>query len=146
MNTEAGGRTPEAGRAVHRFGDLEVWKEAMRLAVAMHEALAGTRDFSLRDQMRRAAPSIAANIAEGYDRQGNRELLHFLGFARGSCAEVRTFIYFCRKTGLLAAEPAEAMLESTRRISAMLSRLMTTRRTRFGDRPPASSLPPPHSP
>lgn len=111
MNTEAGageagGRTPEAGRAVHRFEDLEVWKEAMRLAVAMHEALAGTRDFSLRDQMRRAALSIAANIAEGYDRQGNRELLHFLSIARGSCAEVRTFIYFlpqdrpaCRRAG-----------------------------------------------
>ena len=66
----------------HSFEELEVWKKGCQLAVAVYEALGGTREFALRNQMQRAAVSIPSNIAEGAER-GGKDFARFLRVARG---------------------------------------------------------------
>ncbi|MEP6718901.1 MAG: four helix bundle protein [bacterium] len=77
---------------VDRFEDLEAWKLSRALTGLVYAA-SGTGRFShgfaLRDQIRRASISIVSNIAEGFERDGDKEFLQFLSMAKGSCGEVR---------------------------------------------------------
>ena len=78
-----------------RFEDLPVWNAAINLAVEIY-ALTETTPFrrrrSLRDQIERAAVSVSNNIAEGFERGTNNELLAFLYISRGSAGEVRSML------------------------------------------------------
>ena len=71
------------------FEDLEVWKRASRLSVALYRELAGLRDFGFRDQITRSGLSIPSNIAEGLERRSRKERQRFIEIASGSCAELR---------------------------------------------------------
>lgn len=76
-----------------RFEDLPVWNSAIELALAVCALTAKPcfgKQFSLRDQIERAAVSVSNNIAEGFERGTNKELLMFLYIARGSAGEVRS--------------------------------------------------------
>src|SRR5438094_10319862 len=78
-----------------RFEDLPVWNTAIELAVQVYtltERLQFRRRRSLRDQVERAAVSVSNNIAEGFERGTNNELLSFLYIARGSAGEVRSML------------------------------------------------------
>lgn len=79
-----------------RFEDIEGWKLARQATNQVYElSSAGefSRDFALVNQMRRASISIMSNIAEGFERDGNKEFLQFLSIAKGSCGEVRSQLY-----------------------------------------------------
>jgi four helix bundle protein len=81
---------------IRRFEEIEAWKKARELTREMYAVTSEgsfARDFGLRDQIRRAAVSIMSNIAEGFDRGGNKELIHFLAIAKGSAGEVRSQLY-----------------------------------------------------
>lgn len=82
---------------IKRFEDLNCWQYAQELAVFIYETFREMRDFSFRDQICRAAVSISNNIAEGFDRHSNKELLRFLSIARGSNSEVKSMIYLVQK-------------------------------------------------
>jgi len=73
------------------FEEIEAWKKARELTKRVY-AVSGTgafaKDFSLKDQIRRASVSIMSNIAEGYDRSGTGEFVQFLATSKGSTAEV----------------------------------------------------------
>src|SRR6516162_618382 len=84
----------------HSFEELDVWKRACNLAVQVFERLKDCREYGLRDQMQRAAVSIASNIAEGAER-GGKDFIRFLTIARGSAAELRTQAYIAGKIGIL---------------------------------------------
>ena len=79
----------------NRFEDLPVWNTAIELAIGVY-ALTSKRQFrthrTLRDQIERAAVSVSNNIAEGFERGTNKELLAFLYIARGSAGEVRSIL------------------------------------------------------
>jgi len=81
---------------IERFEDLEAWKRARSFAKLIH-TISGNgdfgRDFTLRDQIRRAAISVVSNIAEGFERDGDKEFLQYLYVAKGSCGEVRAQLY-----------------------------------------------------
>jgi four helix bundle protein len=76
--------------AYQSFEDLEVWKKALALSTKVYGVLKRTHDFGLKDQMTRAAVSIASNIAEGAERDSKAEFIRFLHIAKGSAAELRT--------------------------------------------------------
>ena len=101
------------------FEDLEVWKRACRLAVRVYGLLTESRDYGLRDQMQRAAVSVASNIAEGAER-GPREFAHFLAIARGSAAELRTQAYIAAEIGVLDKAAVKEIAEETKQIAKML--------------------------
>jgi four helix bundle protein len=110
--------------AYHSFEDLEVWKRACQLAVAVYEATRTTHDFGMRNQMRRAAVSIASNIAEGSER-GGKDFTRFLRVAKGSAAELRTQCYIARKVGDLSTHDMNHCVQESKQIAKMLTRLAT---------------------
>src|SRR6267143_4692351 len=78
-----------------RFEDLPVWNTAIELAVQVYELTSGPQfksRYSLRDQIERSAVSVSNNIAEGFERGTNNELLAFIYIARGSAGEVRSML------------------------------------------------------
>jgi len=78
---------------INRFEDIEAWQKARRLVSEVYKTSTSgsfARDFSFRDQIRRAAVSIMSNIAEGFGRSGNREFIQFLSVAKGSTSEVQS--------------------------------------------------------
>jgi len=78
------------------FDDIDAWQSARALANAVYEISRHARlarDFALNDQIRRAAISVMANIAEGFERRGNREFIRFLMIAKASAAELQSHLY-----------------------------------------------------
>lgn len=81
---------------IHRFEDLEVWQRAREITKDIYglcRESAFSRDFGLKDQICRSSESVMSNLAEGFERDGNREFVNFLSIAKGSCGEVRSHLY-----------------------------------------------------
>jgi len=81
---------------IEQFEDIDAWKKARELAQAIYEVTSVgefARDFGLRDQVRRAAVSVMSNIAEGFERGGDKEFRQFLSLAQGSAGEVKAQLY-----------------------------------------------------
>jgi len=102
------------------FEELDVWKLGCRLAVRVYEVLKECRDFGLKDQMTRAAVSIASNIAEGAERDSKQEFVRFLHIAKGSAAELRTQIYIAYQIGIIGNDIQIEFTEGLKKISSML--------------------------
>jgi len=112
---------------VKHFEDLEAWQMARELTSSVYRTSAAGkfgRDFCLRDQMRRAAISVMSNIAEGFERGGDREFLQFLSVSKGSCGELRSQLYVAMDQGYMAEGEFCSLSEQARRISAAVSSLM----------------------
>jgi four helix bundle protein len=81
---------------ITKFEDIEAWQLGRELKQMIYNCSRGgefSRDFALKDQIRRAAISITANIAEGFEREGNREFIQFLSTSKGSCGELEDHLY-----------------------------------------------------
>jgi four helix bundle protein len=110
-----------------RFEDIEAWQRGRRLVRSVYDMSGrGTfaRDFALRDQARRAAISIVANIAEGFERGGTREFLQFLSMARGSAGELRAHLCLALDLGYLNDTEFRDFNEQCIHVSRMIARLM----------------------
>ncbi len=75
-----------------KFEDLDIWKESRRLNQLIY-SLEDCRDYSFRDQIRRASLSVMNNISEGFERRTPKDFAHFLDIAKGSAGEVRSMTY-----------------------------------------------------
>ena len=112
---------------LERFEDLDVWKKARELTKFIYRATSTgefARDFGLRDQIRRAAVSILSNIAEGFERNGNREFLQFLSLAKGSCGEVRAQLYVAFDQAYITDVQLQNLVEKAVEISRLIAGLM----------------------
>ncbi len=114
--------------AYRSFEELEVWKRACPLAVHVYDILRESREYSLRDQMQRAAVSIPSNIAEGAER-GGKDFSRFLRIARGSAAELRTQCYIAAKVGVLTSDQMNRLVVDLRELSKMLTGLSNSLNT-----------------
>lgn len=82
--------------AFQKFEDIKAWQKARELTKEIYLATSDnlfSKDFGLRDQIRRASVSMMANIAEGYGRKTNKDFAHFLVIAHGSAAETQSHLY-----------------------------------------------------
>ena len=112
---------------IERFEDIESWKKSRELAKSVYRITLNqpfARDFGLRDQIRRASVSILSNIAEGFQRDGDKEFVQFLSLAKGSCGEVRAQLYVALDQQYIAAEEFSSLSASATEISRMLSGLI----------------------
>jgi len=110
--------------AYKSFEDLEVWKKACRIAVRIYEILKNCREYGLKDQMTRAAVSVASNIAEGAERDSVREFIRFLNIAKGSAAELRTQFYIAFKIGIISGAEKDELVQEIKTVSSMLQGLI----------------------
>jgi four helix bundle protein len=89
---------------IQEFEDLIAWQKSKKLSVMVYhctETGQFSRDFALKDQIRRAVISVMSNIAEGFERHSPKEFQHFLSIARGSAAEVRSQIQLAVELGYI---------------------------------------------
>jgi four helix bundle protein len=112
------------------FEDLEVWKRAVELSAEIYRETGKLRDFGFRDQITRAGLSIPSNIAEGLERSSSADQIKFLDYARASCAEVRTQSIVGQKVGFLVDATADAWVQETRELAAMIQGLINSIRRR----------------
>ena len=109
-----------------RFEDIIVWQKAGLFSMEIYELFRDSRDFGFKDQICRAAVSIMNNIAEGYERKGNKEFVRFLYIAKGSCAEVRSMLYLALKLNYMSNIQFTKLRKDSTEISKMLSGLIKT--------------------
>ncbi len=112
---------------IERFEDIEAWKcsrEIVNLVYAMSRNDRFARDFALVNQIRRAAISILSNIAEGFERNGDKEFIQFLSIAKGSCGEVRAQLYVALDQEYIDVATFEQLESKLVQASRMLSGLV----------------------
>jgi four helix bundle protein len=114
------------------FEDLEVWKSSRELTRKIYKVTGDgsfSKDFGLHDQIRRAAVSVMSNIAEGYERGGNQELIQFLSIAKGSCGEVRAQLYIALDQKYIGTEESNRLIDDFRKLSIMIHNFMNYLKT-----------------
>ena len=126
------------------FRDLVVWQKAVKMNLAIHKltsSFPASEQFGLTNQLRRAAVSVASNIAEGYGRATKGEYFQFLGHARGSIFEIQTQLEISKALGFGRQEAhcyAEGLsAEIGRMLNAIMTKLQST-----GPRPRRTFLTP----
>ena len=105
---------------------LDVWKKAVDLTVMVYkmtDGFAKDERFGLTSQVRRAAVSIAANIAEGAGRRSEKEFLNFLSIAQGSASELETELLIAAKLGFLSETEHAALIQPLDEIGRMITGL-----------------------
>jgi four helix bundle protein len=81
---------------IEKFEDLEIWNKSREICIDIETLFETTnlgKRFSMKDQMDRSSGSIMDNIAEGFERNGNREFVNFLSFSKCSCGELKSQLY-----------------------------------------------------
>jgi len=112
---------------IKKFEELVSWKRARSLTKEIYDATSAgqfVRDFGLRDQIRRATVSTLSNIAEGFERGGDREFLQFMAIAKGSCGEVRAQLYVALDQNYLSEAQFDVLKMHATEVSQLLSGLM----------------------
>ena len=108
---------------IRGFEEIESWKEARILAAKICEMSNRGRfrtDFGLRDQIRRAAVSIMANIAEGFGRGGKPEFIRFLRISRASALETKSHLYIAFDLGYLSDKEFETLHSQAARVTRLV--------------------------
>ena len=111
------------------YKDLRVWQQAVQLGLAVYRVTAEFPQhemYGLRQQVRRAAVSVASNIAEGKGRRTDRDFVSFLHRARGSLLEVETQTIFAKELKYLREEQASEVLQMTAAVGSSLTGLINS--------------------
>ena len=113
-----------------KFQDLIVWQKAKELAVKTYKLTQGqtiSKDFGFKDQLQRAAVSIAANIAEGDELGTDKQSVRHFYIAKGSTAEVMTQLIIANDIGYIEKGRMEELIGECKIISTMLLKIIKAR-------------------
>jgi four helix bundle protein len=111
---------------VSKFEDLRAWQRAHELAVVVYrltEQEPFSRDFSLKDQIRRSVVSVMSNIAEGFERYSRSEFRQFLSIARGSVGEVRSQLHLAKSLGYVGEQEFKSAYNLCRDVGNLIGGL-----------------------
>jgi four helix bundle protein len=114
---------------IKKFEELIAWQEARKLVKMIYETTRDgslAKDFGLRDQIQRAAVSVMANIAEGFDCESKIEFARFLVIARRSAAEVQSLLYAAQDIGHIDAKTFSGLYDQTNKTKAIIGGLKTS--------------------
>jgi len=109
---------------IEKFEDIIAWQKSRILINNIFKTFKENKNFSFRDQIQRAVISIMNNIAEGFERKGNKEFSKFLYISKGSCAEVRSMLYLALDLKYIKKSEFELFYNQSLEISKMLSGLI----------------------
>jgi len=110
--------------SIRRFEDIHAWQEARLLSSQIYSLTSENsfnKDSGLRDQLRRSAVSVMANIAEGFDCDSHAEFARFLGIARRSAVEVQSLLYAALDAGYITQEIFQNHYNQASKVKALVS-------------------------
>lgn len=96
---------------ISRFQEIIAWQKAKELNLLVYGKFRGCKDYYFRDQILRASLSIMNNIAEGFDRQSDKEFRQFLFISKGSCSEVKSMLYLALEFSHINTADFESMYD-----------------------------------
>ncbi len=105
---------------IESFEDLEIWKEAVKIAVKVYAITSEgklEKDFRAKDQLRAASISISNNIAEGFEYNSNKNFLRFLLYAKGSAGELRSELFVLKEAGMISYDIFQELHDDVRKLS-----------------------------
>ncbi len=111
-------------KKIETFEDLRVWQQGIKLVKQVYLLTKEgdlSKDFGLRDQLRRASVSVPTNIAEGFERYSRKEYVQFLNIAKGSAGEVRSLLRVALEVGYLDKFKYDELYSYVMDLSRMLS-------------------------
>jgi len=113
---------------IKTFEELEIWKKAQELAVEIYLLAEKnekvSRDFSFKDQIKRAVLSISNNIAEGFEYSNNRDSIRFLRYSKGSAGEVKNCLLFAANVNFVAREKVQPLINSSNELGNRIGGLI----------------------
>jgi len=112
---------------INKFEDLEIWKKSGMLCKSIYFYTARgsfAKDYTLKDQILRSSGSVMDNIAEGFDREGNKELINFLSIAKGSCSKTRSQCYRAFGFEYINETELEKLIEDSSILNSGIKKLM----------------------
>jgi len=109
---------------IQRFEDIIAWQKSKDLCILVYSTYNNCKDFGFKDQIQRAAVSIMNNIAEGYERQTDKEFRQGLYIAKGSCGELRSMINLSQDLKLIDPKTSYSLEKCAIEISKILSGLI----------------------
>ena len=113
---------------ITRFEDLEIWKEARRLAKEIHFIAVQTElrsDLRFKNQIKASSGSVMDNIAEGFERDGNLEFRQFLSIAKGSAGETRSQLYRVFDFEYISEQKFEVLKTDYENLSGKIKKFIT---------------------
>jgi four helix bundle protein len=113
--------------AFKSFDEIIAWQKARELTKIIYLISATSKfdkDFSLKDQIRRSSVSVMANIAEGYDRRGDKEFIRFLNIAKGSLSEVKSHLFVAFDIEYIAQDKLDTLFLLIDEIAKLISGLI----------------------
>ena len=111
---------------IEKFEEIISWQKAEKLTVDIYKIFEDIKDFGFKNQIQRVSVSIMNNIAEGFERKGNKEFKYFLFVAKGSCAETRSMLHLSLQFNYIDKNKYNELNELSIEISKLLSGLIKT--------------------
>lgn len=122
---------------IEKFEDIIAWQKALELSNLIYEYTnkqAFSKDFGLRDQIRRASISVVSNIAEGFERESNNQFIYFLLIAKASAGELRAQLYIAKNQEYITETEFininTKVIEVSKTISGFVSYLKANKKTK----------------
>lgn len=109
---------------IEQFEDINAWQKSKILTLLIYKTFSNQKDYGFKDQIQRASVSIMNNIAEGFERRGDKEFKYFLSVAKGSCGEVRSMLYLGHELGYISKKEFEELYATAIEVSKMTAGLM----------------------
>ncbi|QFU23424.1 four helix bundle protein [Shewanella eurypsychrophilus] len=111
-----------------KYEQLEVWQRSFSLSVQIYRLFSESRDFGFKDQICRSGLSVPSNIAEGMERESDREKARFLSIAKGSIGELKTQIMIGEEIQYISSDESSILASECEQISKMLGSFIKTLR------------------
>ena len=108
---------------IRKFEELNIWKQALKITKEIYDLTSKkefSKDFGLKDQIRRAIVSVSSNIVEGFEKNNNNEFVRFLKIAKGSAGEVRNQLYIALAIEYMSKEEFQKVNDSLESLAAQI--------------------------
>lgn len=113
---------------IEKIEDIISWQKGIELCNEIYEVTEKqffSKDYGLKDQIRRCSVSIPSNIAEGFERESNRQFVYFLIIAKGSAGELKTQLYIAKKRNYISDEEFQKLLNDVSNLSKQIGKFIS---------------------